>query len=174
MQACTIGLSINEDLKLEKGKGKNGSTARSYVQSSGHVTALYYHVTAICQYCNITPPPQKPALRLYISILCPQGILIFIFFRQLIVFTILALYLLVQVLQGSQFIRVTAIEFLKLIGTTNKVLYRVLGRIQVIAFLTNAVLQRFPYQFIGQYFFNFLFIVAINLNRQRRFVLLSR
>jgi len=52
MQAYIIGLSINEDLKLEKGKGKNGSTARSYIQSYGHVTALYHHVTAICQYRN--------------------------------------------------------------------------------------------------------------------------
>ena len=32
--------SINEDLKLEKGKGKNGSTARSYVQFSSYVTAI--------------------------------------------------------------------------------------------------------------------------------------
>jgi len=31
-------------------------------------------------------------------------------------------------------------EFLKLIGTANKVLYRVLGRIWVIAFPTNVVL----------------------------------
>jgi hypothetical protein len=52
MQAYTIGLSINEDLKLEKEKGKNGSTARSYIQSSGHITALCYYVTAICQYRN--------------------------------------------------------------------------------------------------------------------------
>ena len=43
MQAYTIGLSINEDLKLEKGKGKNGSTARSYIQSFGHVTAIFQY-----------------------------------------------------------------------------------------------------------------------------------
>ena len=123
----------------------------------------------------ILPPPLvKPALRLYMSVLHLQGVLILIFFQQLIIFTILALYLFIQVLQGSQFIRVTAIEFLKLMGTTNKVLYRVLDRIQVIAFPTNVVLQRFPYQLIGQYFFNFLFIIAINLNQQGRFVLLSR
>jgi len=65
MQACMIGLSINEDLKLKEGKGKNRSTARSYVQSSGHVTALCYHVTAICQYRNITPPSAKA---------CPQAL----------------------------------------------------------------------------------------------------
>ena len=123
---------------------------------------------------TLPPPLVKPALRLYISVLHLQGVLILIFFQQLIVFAILALYLFVQVLQGSQFIRVIAIKFLKLIGTTNKVLYRVLGRIQVIAFLTNTVLQRFPYQLIGQYFFNFLFIVAINLNQQGGLILLSR
>ena len=123
----------------------------------------------------ILPPPLvKPALRLYMSVLYLQGVLILIFFQQLIIFTILVLYLFVQVLQESQFIRVTAIEFLKLIGTANKVLYRVLGRIQVIAFLTNAVLQYFPYQLIGQYFFNFLFIIAINLNQQGGLILLSR
>jgi hypothetical protein len=37
MQACTIGLSINEDLKLEKGKEKKASAARSYMRSSSHV-----------------------------------------------------------------------------------------------------------------------------------------
>ena len=31
MQACTIGLSINEDPKLEKGKGKNSNATRSRV-----------------------------------------------------------------------------------------------------------------------------------------------
>ena len=37
--ACTIGLSINEDLKLKKrkGKGETGSNVRSYIQSPGHV-----------------------------------------------------------------------------------------------------------------------------------------
>jgi len=43
MQACTIGLSINEDPKLEKGKKKKGSATRSYIRSSGHVA------TAACQ-----------------------------------------------------------------------------------------------------------------------------
>jgi hypothetical protein len=53
VQACTIGLSTNENLKLEKGKEKSSSAARSYVQSSGHVTATCHHVTAICQCRNI-------------------------------------------------------------------------------------------------------------------------
>ena len=52
MQAYMIRLSINEDLKLRKGKGKNRSTTRSYIQSSGHATALCHHVTAICRYRN--------------------------------------------------------------------------------------------------------------------------
>jgi len=40
MQACIIGLSINEDLKLEKGKEKKSSAARCFIQSSRHVTAI--------------------------------------------------------------------------------------------------------------------------------------
>jgi hypothetical protein len=43
MQAYTIGLSINKDLKLEKGKGKRSSVARSYIWSAGHVTATIYN-----------------------------------------------------------------------------------------------------------------------------------
>jgi len=43
MQAYTIGLSINEDLKLEKGKGKRSSVARGYIWSSGHVTTTIYN-----------------------------------------------------------------------------------------------------------------------------------
>jgi len=39
MQAYTIGLSINEDPKLEKGKEKKGSVARSLIQSSSHVSS---------------------------------------------------------------------------------------------------------------------------------------
>ena len=123
---------------------------------------------------TLPPPPQKPVLRLYMSVLCLQGVFVFILFQWLIIFIMPAFYPFVQVLQRSQFIRVTAIEFLKLIGTANKVLYRVLGRIQVIAFPTNAVLQRFPYQLIGQYLFNFPFIIATDLNWQGGFVLLSR
>src|ERR1700721_1317363 len=52
VQACTIGLSINKNLKLEKGKEKSSSTARSYVQSSGYVMATCHYVTAICR--NLT------------------------------------------------------------------------------------------------------------------------
>jgi len=37
MQAYTIRLSINEDLKLEKGKEKKGSAARSFMRSLSHV-----------------------------------------------------------------------------------------------------------------------------------------
>jgi len=47
--------------------------------------------------------------------------------RQPIVFTILALYPLVEVLQGSGFIRVLVIEFFKSLGAAYKVLGRVLG-----------------------------------------------
>src|SRR6266478_8330407 len=46
-QACTIGLSINEDTKLEKGKEKKGSAARSFMRSSGHVSSrdcVYHNV----------------------------------------------------------------------------------------------------------------------------------
>ena len=39
MQACTIGLSISEDPKLEKGKEKNSSATRSYIRSSSHVSS---------------------------------------------------------------------------------------------------------------------------------------
>jgi len=40
MQACMIGLSINKDLKLEKGKEKESSAARYFMRSSRHVTAI--------------------------------------------------------------------------------------------------------------------------------------
>ena len=66
-QAYTIRLSINENLKLEKGKEKSSSITRSYIQSSGYVSATYYYMTAICrnltavcQYCNIAHPSNKP------------------------------------------------------------------------------------------------------------------
>ena len=42
MQAYTIGLSINEDLKLEKGKEKKGSTTRSFMRSLNHVSSRDY------------------------------------------------------------------------------------------------------------------------------------
>src|SRR6266699_2577756 len=46
-QACTIGLSINEDTKLEKGKGKKGSAARSFMRSLSHMSScdcVYHNV----------------------------------------------------------------------------------------------------------------------------------
>jgi len=47
MQAYIIGLSINEDLKLEKGKEKKGSAAWSYMRSQvtwAYVTCVYHNV----------------------------------------------------------------------------------------------------------------------------------
>ena len=64
-QAYTIGLSINENLKLEKGKEKSSSAARRYIQSYSHVTATCYYLTAICQCRNITPRSAKA---------CPQAL----------------------------------------------------------------------------------------------------
>ena len=78
-QAYTVGLSINENLKLEKGKEKSSSAARRYIQSSGHVTATCHHVTAVYQCRNsdrkvlpssanavTLPPPSAKA--------CPQAL----------------------------------------------------------------------------------------------------
>ena len=140
-----IGLSINKNLKLEKGKGEEEqrrSKQGSFMWSSSYVTAKFCQVLppSSTSAVILPPPPQKPALRLCMSVLYPQGVFIFMFFQQPIIFAMLALYLLIQVLQGFQFTRVTAIEFLKLMGTANKVLYRVLSRIWVIAFPTNIVL----------------------------------
>ena len=44
MQAYTIRLSINKDLKLEKGKEKKSSTGRSgsFIRSSSYITAEFY------------------------------------------------------------------------------------------------------------------------------------
>jgi len=44
MQAYTIRLSINEDLKLEKAKKKKGSATRSYIRSSNYVATATYQV----------------------------------------------------------------------------------------------------------------------------------
>src|SRR6266567_95889 len=70
-QACTIGLSINEDTKLEKGKEKEGSAARSFMRSLSHVSSrdyVYhnvYHNPPFSTSAVILPPPLvKPALRL--------------------------------------------------------------------------------------------------------------
>src|SRR6266576_2128282 len=75
-QACTIGLSINEDTKLEKGKEKKGSAARSFMRSSSHVSSrdcVYhnvYHNLPFSTSAVILPPPLvKPALRLYSCII---------------------------------------------------------------------------------------------------------
>ena len=149
------------------------------MRSLSYVTRVYHNPrllrsTIFHQRYNITPPPKKPALRLYMSILYPQGILIFMLNRQPIIFTILALYPLVKVLQGSRFIRVLVIKFFKSLGAAYKVLGRILSQVQIIAFLLNMVLQHSLYQFIGQYFVNFLFIITINLNWQGRLILLFR
>jgi hypothetical protein len=44
MQAYIIGLSINKDLKLEKGKEKKSSAGRSgtFIRSSSHVSVEFY------------------------------------------------------------------------------------------------------------------------------------
>ena len=134
MQACTIGLSINEDPKLEKGKEKKGSAARSFMRSSGHVGSrdcvyhnVYHNPPFSTSAVTLPPPLKKPALRLCVSVLCLWGILIFMLDRWLIVFTILALYLLIKVLWGSGLIRVLVVELFKLLGASYKVLSRVLG-----------------------------------------------
>src|SRR6266566_8173290 len=116
-----IGLSINEDTKLEKGKEKKGSAARSFMQSSGHVSSrdcvyhnIYHNPLFSTSAVILPPPPKKPALRLYVSVLCLWGILIFMLNRQLIVFTILVLYPLMKVLWESGLIRVLVMELFKL------------------------------------------------------------
>jgi hypothetical protein len=98
----------------------SASTIMSTITST--ITAVF------CQCCNITPPSKK-ACPQALSVLCLWGILVFILNRQLIVFTILAFHPLVEVLWRSRFIRVTAIEFLKLMGTAYKVPYRVPCRV---------------------------------------------
>src|SRR6266700_4424549 len=117
MQACTIGSSINEDPKLEKGKEKKGSAARSFMRSSSHVSSrdcVYhnaYHNPPFSTSAVILPPPfpKKPALRLYVSVLCPWGIVVFMLISRLIIFAILAFHPLVKVLWGSRFIRALVI-----------------------------------------------------------------
>src|SRR6266576_738863 len=74
-QAYTIKLSINEDIKLEKGKGKKSSAAQYFIWSSSHVTAtvrdclklsaIVHHNLPFSTSAVILPPPSvKPALRL--------------------------------------------------------------------------------------------------------------
>src|SRR6266566_9239868 len=79
MQACIIGLSINEDPKLEKGKEKKGNAARSFIQSSSHVSSrdcVYYNIyhNPLFSTSAVTSPPPsvKPAFRLY-SYIIPIG-----------------------------------------------------------------------------------------------------
>src|SRR6266576_279556 len=134
MQACTIGLSINEDPKLKKGKEKKGSATRSFIRSLSHVSSrdcvyynIYYNPPFSTSAVILPPPPKKPAFRLCVSILCLWGILIFMLNRRLIIFAILALYLLVKVLRGSRLIRVLVMELFKLLGAAYKVLSGVLG-----------------------------------------------
>src|SRR6266567_4421737 len=71
-QAYTIGLSINEDTKLEKGKEKEGSATQSFIQSSSHVSSrdcvyhnVYHNPPFSTSAVTSPPPPKKPALRLY-------------------------------------------------------------------------------------------------------------
>ena len=59
--------------------------------------------------------------------------------RRLIVFAILALYLLIKVLRGSRLIRVLVVELFKLLGASYKVLSRVLVWVWIVAFLLDMV-----------------------------------
>src|SRR6266567_1942586 len=88
---------------------------------------IYYSPQFSTSAITLPPPPKKPAFRLYMSILCPWGILIFMLNRRLIIFTILALHPLIKVLHGSRLIRVLVVELFKLLGAAYKVLSRVLG-----------------------------------------------
>ena len=53
MQACTIGLSVDEDPKLEKGKEKNSNAVRSLMRSSSHVSLRDSASTIIHIYYNL-------------------------------------------------------------------------------------------------------------------------
>ena len=168
-----IRLSINKNLKLRKRERERQAATREVIYNPqsregymSSVSTITSTITAVCQCCNITPPPfsKKPALRLCISVLYLQGIFVFMLFQQLIIFIILAFYPFVQVLWQFRFIRVTAVKLLKLIGITYKVLYKILGRVWIISFPINIVFQRSLYKFTGQYFFNFPLVFAINLN----------
>src|SRR6266700_7763449 len=103
------------------------------MQSLSHVSSrdcVYYNVYHNPPYSTsavtLPPPSKKPALRLYVSVLCLWGILVFMLNRRLIIFAILALYLLVKILWGSRLIRVLVIKLFKLLGAAYKVLSRVL------------------------------------------------
>ena len=68
--------------------------------------------------CAVTLPPLQKSLPL--SFVCPLlylwGVLIFVLFQQLIVFTIPAFHPFIQVLQQSRFIGVMAVELLYFLG----------------------------------------------------------
>ena len=178
-QACTIGLSINEDTKLEKGKEKKGSAARSFMRSSSHVSSrdcVYhnvYHNPLFSTSAVTSPPPSvKPTLRLCVSILYLQGVLVLILFQQLIIFLMLVLHLFIKVLWGSRLIRVLIMELFKLLEAAYKILSGVPSWVWIVAFLLDTVFQHSTYQFTGQYFIDFPFIISINLNQQGRLILL--
>src|SRR6266699_7221149 len=83
-----IGLSINEDPKLKKGKEKEGSAARSFMRSSSHVSSrdcvyhnVYHNLPFSTSAITSPPPLVKPALRLYGYIIpigrsCPYALLV--------------------------------------------------------------------------------------------------
>ena len=75
MQAYIIGLSINKNLKLKKGKGKDKwqreelymipQSRKSHASSTSIITSTI--TTVFCQCRNITPPSSKA---------CPQALYI--------------------------------------------------------------------------------------------------
>jgi hypothetical protein len=74
-QACTIGLSINENLKLEKGKEKNSSAVRRFMRSSSHVSSRdYVYYNPLFSTSAVILPPSLyihiiPIGRFYLYIL---------------------------------------------------------------------------------------------------------
>ncbi len=136
-------------------------------------TKFHHNLPPFSTSTVILPPPSvKPALRLCVSILYLQGVLVLILFWQLIVFIVPAFHLFIKVLQGSGLIKVLVIKLFKLLGAAYKIPGGVPSWVQIVAFPLNTVFQRSIYQFIGQYFVDFLFIVSINLNWQGRLILL--
>jgi len=72
MQAYIIGLSINEDLKLEKEKEKKSSAARYFIQSSRYITAIYGNLWQFTS--TIILPPLRKSLPLgFIVYIIPIG-----------------------------------------------------------------------------------------------------
>ena len=71
--ACTIGLSINKDLKLKKRKGRDRQQRKKLYtitrSCKGHMNSAST-ITAFSASAVILPPPsKKPALRLSMSVL---------------------------------------------------------------------------------------------------------